>query len=585
MNIKHITSYAASLMLAATLSACGSDSLPTTGTTSTSTTVNGQAIAGAVNGTLHVHDANDNHFATATITNGQFSVEIPNDKLSGELDFEVTGSYRDEVSGQTVTLTVANPLALRVAANTYQAGTLGNAPVTPDTTMIRTMVANGKTLTAAETAFQTAFGYKPDLTATPFDPYTTQSITTQTTADQTAAFRVGVWSQLGKDLGLTATDLAELPIKLADDLADGTLDGVAAGNPVTLTSGVNLQALNQTMPLANRLSVAISSFAGSAANVAGVAAPSMGLPPITADMPGTSKTITLGNGTRQINVKIDTPATAPFQMGYRNVKTTHKITLTDAATTLPVNINTDANINSIAFKPWMYMFAGHQHGSPFGAINTTQAALGIYTVDTYYLMPTGMMMNGTVEPMGQWDLEVKLGDTTAPATDPYAYSHFFPNVMMNMGTDLLLAKGINAADTWTDMMGVTKPREYRVWLQDVVANAGGGHDLSIYATTLGMNMSAGGMIFPPVYQGFSVMMPAYMINTVSCDVSTDGLATNDVAKVWQAMPMTVTNGQYKITGLSGLSTTAQNTLDIRLTVNGNVMLDAGGNLQLKFTAP
>ncbi|HID36211.1 MAG TPA: hypothetical protein EYP39_02365, partial [Ghiorsea sp.] len=272
MSITRIQSLAASLLLATTLSACGSDSTSTNPTTSTSTTINGQAIAGAVNGTLHVHDASDVHFATATITDGQFSVEIPNDKLSGALDFEVTGTYRDEVSGQTVTLTATNPLALHVAANHYRAGQLGNAPITPDTSIIRTMVSNGMTITAAETAFQTAFGYKPDLTAAPFDPYTTQSITTQTMADQTAAFRVGVWSQLGADLGLTASDLAELPIKLATDLADGTLNGVdSLGNPVTFTSsGVNLQALNQAVPLANRLSMAVSGFAGSPANIAGV---------------------------------------------------------------------------------------------------------------------------------------------------------------------------------------------------------------------------------------------------------------------------------------------------------------------------
>ena len=52
-------------------------------------------------------------------------------------------------------------------------------------------------------------------------------------------------------------------------------------------------------------------------------------------------------------------------------------------------------------------------------------------------------------------------------------AHFFPNVMMNMGTDFLLAKGTNTADTWTDMNGITAPREYRIWLQDIVANAGG----------------------------------------------------------------------------------------------------------------
>ena len=573
MNITHIKSLAASLLLATTLGACGNDTTPTATTTSTTTTINGQAIAGAVDGTVTVRDAAGAQLATGTVSAGTFAIEIPNDKLAGELDFEVTGTYRDEVSGQTVTLTATNPLALRVAANTYQAGSLGNAPITPDTTIIRAMVNNGMSITAAETAFQAAFGYKPDLNAVPFDPYTTQ-ITTQTTADQTAAFRVGIFSQLGADLGLTAADLAELPNKLAADLADGTLDGVAGGNPVTFTSGINLQSMHQIMPLTNRLSIAVGKFAGSPANVAGVAAPSMGLPPIVADAPGTTKQVTLADGTI-INIKLDVPYTAPFQMGFRNVKTTHQLTITDAATGAGIDITAPgAKISTININPWMYMFSGHGHPTPIGTLINTTPASGIYTIDIYYLMPTGMMMGTEVVPMGQWDLNIALTDTTGAA--PAATNvHFFPNVMMNMGTDLLLAKGINANDTWTDMMGVTKPREYRVWLQDIVANAGGGHDLTVYITTLGMQMGAG-MIFPPVYAG--LMMPS--ITTVVCEVSTDGGTT------WQAMPAGTINGQYSITGLTGLSNTMQNTLDIRLTVNGNVMTTtAGSNLQLKFTAP
>jgi hypothetical protein len=572
MNITHIKSLATSLLLATTLSACGNDSTPTTTTTSTSITVNGQAIAGAVDGTVTVRDATGVQLATGTVSAGSFAVEIPNAKLNGELDFEVTGTYRDEVSGQSVTLTVNDPLSLRVAANQYQAGTLGNAPLTPDTSIIRAMVSNGMSITAAETAFQATFGYTPDLSASPFDPYTTQ-ITTQTTADQTAAFRVGMFSQLGADLGLTAADLAELPNKFAADLADGTLDGIAGGNPVTFTSGINLQTMNQMISLTNRLSIAVSAFAGSAANVAGVAAPSMGLPPIVADAPGTIKQVTLTDGTN-INIKLDAPYTAPFQMGFRNVKTTHQLTITDAATGAGIDITAlGAKISAININPWMYMFTGHGHPTPIGTLVNTTPVSGIYTVDIYYLMPTGMMMGTEIVPMGQWDLNIALTDATgaAPVT---TNAHFFPNVMMNMGTDLLLATGTNANDTWTDMTGVTKPREYRVWLQDIVTNVGGGHDFTIYATTLGMQMNVG-MIFPPVYAG--LMMPSIM--TVTCEVSTDAGIT------WQAMPAGATNGQYSITSLTGLSNTTQNTLDIRLTVNGNVMTTvAGSNLQLKFIA-
>ncbi len=574
MQHLHIKSLAASLLLALTLTACGNDTAPTSATTSTTTTINGQAIAGAVDGTVTVRDGQGTQVATATVTAGVFAVEVGNDKLAGELDFEVTGTYRDEVSGQTVTLTTTTPLALRVAANTYQAGTLGNAPITPSTTIIHAMVQNGMTLANAQTAFKAAFGYIPDMNAVPFDPYTTTNLTNTTTADQTAAFRVGVMSQLGADLGLSATDLAEMPQKLAADLADGNLDGVANGNPVTFTSGVNLQAMHQTMPLPNRLSMALSKFAGSPANVASVAAPTMGLPPIAADMPGTTKTVTLADGTT-VNIKLDTPALPPFQTGFKSVKTTHQLTITDAATGAGIDITAvGAKVSAINITPWMYMFSGHGHPTPIGSLVNTTPASGVYTVDIYYLMPTGMMMGTEIVPMGQWDLTVSLTDATVGATTPVS-THFFPNVMMNMGTDLLLAKGTNAADTWTDMMGATKPREYRVWLQDIAANPAGGHDVSVYITTLGMQMGVG-MIFPPVYAG--LMMPS--ITTVVCEVSTDGGTT------WQTMPMTATNGVYQITGLTGLNTAAQNTLDIRLTVNGKVMQDAAGNnLQLKFTAP
>ena len=579
MHFTHIKALTASLLLATTLTACGNDNLPTPVSTST-TIINGQAIAGAVTGSLTVRDGTGAQVATANVNSGVFAVKIPNASLSQTLDFEVTGTYRDEVSGQTVTLTSNDPLALRVAANTYKAGQLGHAPITPDTSIIRAMIANGMSQTAAEIAFKATFGYIPDLTAQPFDPYTTP-ITTQTTADQTAAFRVGVFSQLGTDLGLTAADLAELPNRFAADLADGALDGIdSLGNPVTFISGVNLQVMNQTMSLANMVSMAVAGFAASPANVAGVAAPTMGLPPIVADMPGTIKTITLADGVTQVNIKLDVPNVAPFQTGFKNVKTTHQLTITNAATGAGIDITAlGSPIRAINIKPWMYMFSGHGHPTPTGAVVNTTPVSGVYTVDIYYLMATGMLMGTEVVPMGQWDLNIVLTDTTG-TTPVDVSSHFFPNVMMNMAPDLLLATGNNSNDQWTDMTGVTKPREYRVWLQNITTNPAGGHDLSIYATTLGMDMSAGGMIFPPVYQGFSVMMPAYSITTSSCEVSTDGATT------WQAMPMTATNGIYQITGLTGLTTGATTILDIRLTVDGNVMQTAaGGNLQLRFTAP
>ncbi|MDX8387913.1 MAG: hypothetical protein R8M46_05190 [Ghiorsea sp.] len=570
MNLtSQLKMFAMTCLIASTLAACTSDG-SSTNASSSSTTVTGQAIAGAVDGNLVVKNTSGNQIATATVTNGSFSVSLDNTALTQTLDFEVTGTYRDEVSGNTVSLTAANPLALCTAPNHFTAGQTANAPVTPDTTIIREMVQNqAMTLTQAQTAFKNVFGYNPDLTAKPFDPYATTTIDSAATANNTAAFRVGMFSQLGTDLGLSASDLAELPAKFAADLADGSFDGMASGNPVTFGGGVNLQTTHQNQPLANRISISLSKFAGSDANVAGVTPPNMGRPPIVSDMSGKTKTIALADGSL-VNVKVEAINAPPFQTGFKNVKTRHKITLTDASNQ-PIDINAiNANVDSISFKPWMYMFAGHQHGTPFGAITETGAGTGVFLVDAYYMMPTSMMMGNEVVPMGQWSLDIKLGDTTTGVNvaDPYAHGMFFPNVMMNMGTDLLLSKGSNASDQWTQM-GATSPvnREYRVWLQEAVLNVNNtDHDLTIYVSTVGMQMGVG-MIMPPVTGAL-------------CDASTDGGIT------WQALTATATNGQYKITRLTGLTSTTVTPIDIRLTVNGNVMTTAAGaNLKLSFTAP
>ena len=45
-------------------------------------------------------------------------------------------------------------------------------------------------------------------------------------------------------------------------------------------------------------------------------------------------------------------------------------------------------------------------------------------------------------------------------------------------------------------------------------------------------------------------------------------------------------GEYKVVGLAGLTSAAPATLDITLTVDGNVMkTTAGNNATLSFTAP
>lgn len=587
-----------SIFISLFLIGCGKDN-PVTATASTTTTVSGSAVAGGVTGSVTVRDANGKAIVTnQPVTAGVFSINLPNSALAGELIFEVIGTYTDEVSGKMVTLTATNPLALRTAAAHFKAGTAGNAPVTPGSTIIQQLVVGGQTLTAATTSFQNAFGYAPDLTAKPFDPYTT-TITTQTQADQNAAFRVGMMSQLGSDLGLSAADLAEMPAKLAADLADGTLDGISGGNPVTFTSGTNLKTLNDAAPLDTRILKSVSTFAGSTANKAGVTPPTMGLPPVKLDAPGTKKTVKLPSG-QLVDVTLDTYAQAPFKAGFWVSAVRHKVTLTDNATQQPIDVYTNAKagtgITNISQFPLMYMNNGHNHSSPHALtadVYSSVPAQGIYFLDAAYLMASSMIdaNTGMAMPMGLWTYAVRLYENNG--TTPVDVI-FYPDVKMVMGGNVLMGKSSNIADQWTDMTGLTKPREYRSWLTQATANPLGGYDVSVVVTTVDMFMTMnngvmqGGMDFPAVTPKQVLhdklnamnMRPAIAVNAVTVRLSADG------GQTWTpAVEMPAGSGNYSA-NLAGVTQATAATVDVELTVNGNAMTTAGGtNMQLKFTAP
>ncbi|MEW5754982.1 MAG: hypothetical protein AB1810_01635 [Pseudomonadota bacterium] len=585
--------------LGAILVGCaGNDNNDSTATPTT--TISGVAVAGAVTGTVSVRDGAGAELATAAVTNGAFSVAVPDAALSGELDFVVTGAYSDEVSGDTVTLGAAHPLALRTAAHHFQAGQLGNAPVTPDTTVIRALAAgHGMTLAAAQTAFESAFGYLPDLDAVPFDPKTTSqdAANARTQADKDAAFRAGLFSQLAHEVGLSGDDIAGLPAALADDLSDDDLDGVdGTGNPVTI-GAVNLEALHHDSALPFRLLKAHAAFVGNAAaNQAGLSAPAM-LPPVSYDAAGAAKTITTPNG-RHITVALDTVADAPFITGFWTARVRHRLTLIDADTQQPVDITTDPDIVGLGNHPMMYMLNGHDHTTPHGHDPDTSAkAQGQYVLDNYYVMASAMA-NGT--PMGVWDYVAYVkedadGDRATTNDVVSVPVIFHPQVKMTMGSDVLSVSASNANDQWTNMMGMNQARGYRLWLHAVEPNNAGGHDLTVFVSTqnianpTGSDPHAHTLSFPSVRVGrvlqgvkdaSSGLRPDVTLATVTVEVSLDNGAS------WQPLVADGTTGRYTITALSGLSTTAANTVQLKLTVNGNAMATAAGAYPaLIFTAP
>lgn len=566
-----------------TLSACGSGTSVNTGT-ATSTAISGSVVAGAVTGTVTVSNPIGAQ-RTAPIANGSFTLSIPLTWLAMTLDFSVNGTYRDEVSGLTVTIIpITAPMDLYTAANTITAAG-GHVAITPDTAIISLMIKNGMSINQAEQSFQTAFGYLPRLSAHPFDPYATTAAQAVVliAADpyaSDASFRVGMFSQLANNFGLTtAAEIALLPQKLADDLSDGTLDGMKGAASVTFpNSGINMQGLHAAQPLANRLNVALATFTGSTANQAALTPPTTGLPPVAGEPLGMSKLITLANGT-QLKLQLDVNYATPFQAGFRVARTHHQLTITDKATGAPVDITAlNPVISAVAMLPTMFMNSGHKHSTPQGTVDITKAAQGIYSVDTYYLMSSSMMVNGVESPMGQWQLAFQLTDNTT-GLNPTVNGFFFPKVNMNMGGAVLMSKVVNTADQWTNMLGMTNPREYRVWLHDVVNNAGGGYDLTLFLSTLNMGMANGKMFmaFPPVVQGMTIndakngagMRPAVTVTAVLLEVL-------DVATgTWSAVP-SIGGGLYQIVGFAGLAAGA-NTPQLRLTVNANAMKDAGGN--------
>lgn len=588
-NKKQRFSFAPLLLVVAAgvISGCSSSSNSGDGSDA-KTTINGQAIAGAVDGLVTVSNADGTQLASGVVTAGAFQVEIPNSALVGELDFEVTGQYRDEVSTNTVNVD-ANPLGLRTPAGHFQAGQAGNAPVTPGSSVVRNLVnTHGKTLAAAGDLFEDALGYQPDLGAKPFDP-SAAAPAEASGADNNAAFRAGLFSQLANDLGLSGDNLAALPTALAQDLSDGALDGMdETGNPVSV-AGLNLQTLHAAKPLPFRALEAYSSFAGSDKNAASLSTPDGKMPAVTYDLPGSVKRVTVGS--RGVDVKLETTAALPFMPGFWTARVAHKVTLTDAATGLPIDVTSDAEIVDVSQYPFMKMLSGHNHSSPHGHMaDKSDAVNGNYIMDTYYVMGSEMM--GMSRPMGSWEYAVNLGqDTDADGeADQTIKVRFHPKVMMPMA-DVLVSTVSNAADQWTGMMGAG-PRPYRVWLHEVSAS-GADHDVTVFATTSDMSMPMGGMdmggghgsmSFPAVYTGQTLgMNPGVTLNAVVVEMSADG--SNWVtADAITAMGGTGT-GRYQA-AVTGLNTAAQGTLHVRLTVNGNVMTTAAGdNSELKFTAP
>jgi hypothetical protein len=155
-----------------------------------------------------------------TGTDGSYSISLPYSALSDVLIFEASGgTFYDEATA-TSGISMGRLTSYAVAGSLVSGSSVA---IDPSTTIIQKLIAGGKTKSAAENTFAAAFGYTPDNSIRPVFAGMSSAATT---SQRLAGLRAAAFSQLTKDLSLTADKQFELINAIAADLADnGVLDG------------------------------------------------------------------------------------------------------------------------------------------------------------------------------------------------------------------------------------------------------------------------------------------------------------------------------------------------------------------------
>jgi hypothetical protein len=375
---------------------------------------------------------------------------------------------------------------------------------------VQQLVAGGKSKSVAESAFSTAFGFTPDCSIKP--AFATIS-SASSTAQRLSGLRAAAFSQLTKDLGLTADKQFELIQALAEDLSDGVLDGLKTGGTVVTT------ASGTTIPvdIANLFSRAMMTFQISTANKSK-------LTPDRIDPPPFAKTALSSS------YKVEY---VPGAMAATQGKTTFKIKLSNRSD------GSAATGKSITLMPTMYM-ASMSHSAPVDAV-VESSTPGTYDCSVYYLMASG-------PGMGIWELKVMIGMENAT---------FYPPVAMAMGTtSRATLKGVN--DVIGSMMGMgTSKRSYYLFNDGSTFAMSSTFKLFIAAADDAMMMK-----FPAVSLTSTLhneMNVAWSVTGMTVQISTDN------GNTWTSMN-DAGAGHWSISGLNGLA--MGGTIKVRMTING-----------------
>ncbi len=515
--MKPIKAYALGLVLASMtllITACGGGGGSTA--TPTSTTITGSVFAAPIDGAA-VLVLNSTGTATiagpvTTASDGTYSVDIPNASLASDLIISSNyGMFIDEAAGGP---TGAGTMAAYVEGGTLTSGS--KVALDPSSTIVCDLVTrSSKTFDEAKSIFAAAFGYTPDTSIVPKNAPTSGS----DAAQRLAGLRAMAFSQLTYDLeqaynlGLTAGDQFALLTAIADDLADGTLDGDDGATVVSLGTG--------TMPedIGNRFEQSlITMLTNTTVNLTGLLADQIGT------LPFAKVALT---PTYRVEYLPGMPVNAA--MG----KTTFKLKITKRSDGSP------ATGLTVSLMPMMHM-STMKHATPVDVI-TESSTLGTYDCTVYYIMAsTGM---------GYWELKVMIGSGMSGET-----TTFYPPV----GSAAAIPKLRGQSDDLITKMGGTETRTYYLLKDGPTTTT----SISLFiAAQENMKMS-----FSQVYSGATFTDQSgnpMSVTSVSVDASTNPSDSGS----WQSGTNTG-GGHWTLPVTPNLSSEGTGTVYVRLFVNG-----------------
>jgi len=397
--------------------------------------------------------------------------------------FEATGgSYPDEASG-----TASVPLgsfSAYAAPGSITAG--ANITVDASSTIIQKLVAGGKTLSAAQSVFRSAFGYVPDCSVAPSFANLSSNAPQ---SSRLAGLRAAFFSQLAQDLSLAPGKQSEMVQALAADLFDGVLDGKVGGTPVMLASGAALPE-----DIALRYAASVIAFEGSASNKSKLAPDKIGAPPC-------------GSLALTASYRVEY---LPASGGDLTARDSFQLKITRRSDGTPAT-----GLASGMVVTQLMVMTSMSSSSTWPSAVVESSVPGTYLATLYYSMPTtGFDM--------YWKLSVAIGTETAV---------FYPDVAALPVGNTISAKLSSNLDP-----AGTSNRTYRIW-RDTVSQGVSGYDFTVFLSS----SDAGKTL--PVYAGALWSTPQLALGSLALQASSDGTT-------WTPLTALGNSGRYVASGLS-----------------------------------